>query len=1085
VGANAGWEETRLWIELEGRGDKQAKQLQVILAEVLPDAEEILDSGSSPQNFTLHDADHAFRVAERIVDLLEAEPALLKKVGPYDLALLLLAAYLHDIGMSPSLSRIQDHYDFLLTGEGNLNLDEQNELQMWLDDEWDGQTPPLARAASTPHDLHLAQQMIAGYIRHRHNDWSAEWIETKVEPFASKGYPGWVEDVVLLCQSHHFSIDQLKSPPFDPRLVGNPGTVLHLRYCACVLRIADVLDFDPERTPQVLFAHRDIGEESAIYWHKDHELAFDQAKSVISIHAQPSNALTHYAINLTVDDVDRELLGSRRLADETQFHRMAGREDDLPHRWRLETSVRAKVVPREGTYEYIDGTFRPDPSRLLELVGGVELYGSPLAAVRELLQNAFDAVRDQIARQRLRQDDPSSEEVAELLARTHSVSLVLEQSEEGVRLTCRDTGSGMSREIIKSRFLVGGRKANHEMRALERLCRDKGFSTGKTARFGIGVLSYFLIASDLKIRTQRSIEAHNPDGTGWTFTIAGLSDFGELKRAPAAQVGTEVSLTIRPDLLVDGVEAFVDQVRDYLQSTVRRIPCRFSFSAPGFSVDPFVNDLGWIDREEEVREQIIESMLEDTPQREVPEELLSVQAREDRGERSEYRQAIRAEISKCLKLEERQGSLPDDLGTWRSYLCRFDFEGDLLPAFFKLDGKGEHGFKLKPLGLSTGLSFPGTLMVAWNGMDIDLDVTQRTGPLGVQSGCFLEIDWCDDGAGRLAVSRNCFEPDQVAVEATKEVAGNLFEDDVDLVSDLEDSPFYLLSVRCVGTSISAAGLKRWPEGAEFEGGELRQLDPPLINDIGGFRELLPPLRWRGLAVTSIYPRSAGTTGMYRDKFSWYGEDIAPGSVAAYLWQDRLKIVPVWDDLDRVSQPPHSPPGFKAEFPPGWTCLTGVSSYSSARIDLLNVWNQDHPLIRSCSPEAWEWIMGADLQTADPLDFRSELLEEPSRAAAWMIHSLMRSSHLVWEGLIDREPSFLRELWAAVNGLDEIEKISFWRSQSSESGELIVATPSTWSVHYRREGYEKLREHLPLPGEEWQLLAAEDPATTSAGDGDQS
>jgi HSP90 family molecular chaperone len=39
--------------------------------------------------------------------------------------------------------------------------------------------------------------------------------------------------------------------------------------------------------------------------------------------------------------------------------------------------------------------------RFLKLLSGVELYGNELAAVRELLQNACDAVRERIARERL------------------------------------------------------------------------------------------------------------------------------------------------------------------------------------------------------------------------------------------------------------------------------------------------------------------------------------------------------------------------------------------------------------------------------------------------------------------------------------------------------------------------------------------------------------------------------------------------------------------------------------------------------------------------------------------------------------
>jgi HSP90 family molecular chaperone len=44
---------------------------------------------------------------------------------------------------------------------------------------------------------------------------------------------------------------------------------------------------------------------------------------------------------------------------------------------------------------------------LLQLLSGTALYGDPLIAVRELVQNAFDAVREKIACGRLDQRSPS------------------------------------------------------------------------------------------------------------------------------------------------------------------------------------------------------------------------------------------------------------------------------------------------------------------------------------------------------------------------------------------------------------------------------------------------------------------------------------------------------------------------------------------------------------------------------------------------------------------------------------------------------------------------------------------------------
>ena len=56
-----------------------------------------------------------------------------------------------------------------------------------------------------------------------------------------------------------------------------------------------------------------------------------------------------------------------------------------------------RITPRAQTYEFIDGSFRPDTEKILQLLSGLNLYDRELAAIRELLQNAFDSVKEEVA----------------------------------------------------------------------------------------------------------------------------------------------------------------------------------------------------------------------------------------------------------------------------------------------------------------------------------------------------------------------------------------------------------------------------------------------------------------------------------------------------------------------------------------------------------------------------------------------------------------------------------------------------------------------------------------------------------------
>ena len=67
--------------------------------------------------------------------------------------------------------------------------------------------------------------------------------------------------------------EDLKRECFNARVLGSPSAVVNRRYLAAVLRIADILEFDPERTPESLFRHRDISTPSVIYSWKDHSIS--------------------------------------------------------------------------------------------------------------------------------------------------------------------------------------------------------------------------------------------------------------------------------------------------------------------------------------------------------------------------------------------------------------------------------------------------------------------------------------------------------------------------------------------------------------------------------------------------------------------------------------------------------------------------------------------------------------------------------------------------------------------------------------------------------------------------------------------
>jgi hypothetical protein len=554
---------------------------------VLPGVQAVLNQGATtPLDFTLHDGAHSYRVAERMVDIVNPETT--SGLAPAELGLLLLAAYLHDIGMTPPRVLLTAHAEYLRSPSASALTEVQaHSFQSWLDQHLESLT-----AASTDKDeASIAEYVLSYYCRDKHVEWTTDWIQSNLSG-REQPYSGFLDDLLILCASHHQGLETLLSDVYNPRLAGSPAHIVHLRFLAVMLRVADVLEFDPGRTPDVIYHHRNVRETSGPYWWKDHDISIDLDGNTLVLSARPSNAVVYRAVEVTADDVERELRLARRLDDETHFDRAAGLRRHLPHSWHLSPYIHRDISPRNESFEYIDGSFRPNTRKLLSILSGTNLYGSALVAVRELVQNAFDAVREEIARRRLAMRNPNDENLIASLSRLYFVDVSLIESDGRVVLRCSDNGVGMTKEILTGRFLVSGAERDASLVALRRRCRDAGFDLHRTGRFGIGALSYFMLGRRAVIRTRRSESAGDSEATGWRFESSGTASFGELRRDPGISAGTVVDLELRQDVLRTPAEA-AQVLRQYLRELVITAPCVLSFSAEAYGVDRADMGPGW------------------------------------------------------------------------------------------------------------------------------------------------------------------------------------------------------------------------------------------------------------------------------------------------------------------------------------------------------------------------------------------------------------------------------------------------------------------------------------------------------------
>ena len=736
------WETTQLWQLIRNQA-QDADPTVLLLRNVMPKIERVLSKGgTSPVDFTLHDEEHAFRVAQRMVELLPDDVA--KKLGTFELSLLLLSAYLHDIGMTPTRDVVKRHYRYILTKEDGLLSDaEINDLQNWLDESREGLALPIAADKVTVAGLDQAEELLAYYCRHRHNDWSESWIRRHLTKATPPLHPGWLDDLVTLCRSHHEGLETLQRTRFNARTRGNKAQLVNLRYLAVVLRVADVMEFDPERTPDVIIDHREIAPKSRVYWYKDRfSFVIDRDRPQFRLDATTPDAKLHRAVLETIAHVDQELLICNAL-ERSGVLSLGSFKDGRCH-WPWPSKVDAEVTS-DGSFVYIDGAFRPEPQHILKLLGGVALYRDHMVAIRELLQNAFDAVKEQVARERLQKDDPADPAWEQKLGDMHKVRLSVVEDEGGLWLVCDDDGVGMTRSIIEKHLLVSGAQPLPEIHKLEREAAAHGFSIDRSAKFGIGVLSYFMLADRLVITTRRSdLAGGDPDNAGWRFETEGLGWFGQLTKATRPS-GTQVRLRLEPKLAKD-LQGLKNRLTAYLVEIVSYVPCEFQLDWLGNLA--FTLKQGWTRRQSDTHPAYLSHLEAD---RRHDESLLlptnEARRREEEGIRSEeLKRTAKEHIRLTTAIE---GSLPSGKGRYRLQLCYFALDGGASFAF--LDLVNSNG---KLLPRSAHLAVPNSVLLnSWNGFRIksQFAVSDEAVRRTLQIPLMFEIDLT--GAGDISVDR--------------------------------------------------------------------------------------------------------------------------------------------------------------------------------------------------------------------------------------------------------------------------------------------------------------------------------------------
>ena len=342
------------------------------------------------------------------------------------------------------------------------------------------------------------------FVRHNHGLRVRAWIEGRAD--SDYGYASaqvqeiakiiatlddeFKRDLALICESHNLDdIDDIvKYKPFKP-YGSTPETVANLSFSAVVLRTCDLLQITNQRAPSVLYRLiSPIDPISQNEWAKQNSVkgifpkpAVDAdgnknslAADTLSVFAKFDNENGFFGLTSYLRYAETQLNQSSRAISKSNAK--LDRKYDFPWK-KIDDSTVEAVGFIPTPFE-----FKIDQAKILDLLTGHTLYNDSSVCVRELVQNSIDAVRLQSII--LNQDSNSFGKIK------------IHWETETSTLSITDNGTGMTQEIIEKHLLSVGSSRYQDSKF-----REDNPNFHSISRFGIGVLSAFMVADNVQITT--------------------------------------------------------------------------------------------------------------------------------------------------------------------------------------------------------------------------------------------------------------------------------------------------------------------------------------------------------------------------------------------------------------------------------------------------------------------------------------------------------------------------------------------------------------------------------------------------------
>lgn len=542
------------------------------------------------EEYTIHNIQHVDEML-RIIEWLIPDGTK-KKMTSAEWLMLTLAVYFHDLGMVVTKEEYEKRDSSSFNGYKaqvlkDMDNTEYIEYVKKQDDHF------LYQEFVRENHARRISQWISGYFDIDLGEVST--IRDMVKDILQNLDDMFKIDLAMICESHHKDdIDDFTKYRVDSVYGNDSQEKVNLNYVAIILRIADLLHITKDRTPSLTRRIVNVSNPfSVVEWEKqkavravqpkakrdeEENISEELEKDTIEVTAYFQGAETaeaYFGLSSYLQYTRKELQRCNEIVEKSQ-KKEGAIEYKFP--WRDIDESRITVIG----FETKKLQFTIAQENILQLLVGHTLYNDSSVVVRELVQNAIDAVKLQNQYELKRGDAVTKGKIQ------------IEWEESKRELCFWDNGTGMTMFDVENFLLkVGASKYRDET------IKKQFPNFSSISHFGIGILTCFMVANDIDIVTNS--EEQNDVNCISLRKVNGSYLLRRIKKSETDQKirnhGTMVKLYVRNDVDMSTLEAdlrkwiVLPEIPVYLSVTGNK-EVRIGYSSLKEVVEKYLNDTG-------------------------------------------------------------------------------------------------------------------------------------------------------------------------------------------------------------------------------------------------------------------------------------------------------------------------------------------------------------------------------------------------------------------------------------------------------------------------------------------------------------